>query len=129
MRGDNLPIVDLTNYNTNGKEAKYNLRSKMELEQENIETKEDSVIMLGDNLPIVDLTKYDTNGKEAKYVQINHIVGKLTANKKATEEHIKIEEFEFLMDLKTLMSKTAIDPELTRVRNSMLPHSRRQAVN
>ena len=98
MRGDNLPIVDLTKYNTNGKEPKY-------------------------------LTKYDTNGKEAKYVQINYIVGKLTANKKATEEHIKIEEFEFLMDLKTPISKTAIDPELTRVRNSMLPHSRRQAVN
>ena len=45
--------------------------------------------MRGDNLLIVDSTKYNTDGKEAKYIQINHIVGKLTANKKATEKHIK----------------------------------------
>ena len=72
-----------------------------------------------DNLSIVDLTKYNTDGKEAKYIQINHAVGKLTKNKKATEDHIKKADFEFMMDLKTLNTKTAIDPELTRVRNSM----------
>ena len=44
--------------------------------------------MRGDNLRIVDLTKYKTDGKEAKYIQMNHIVGKLTANKKAIEENI-----------------------------------------
>ena len=88
-------------------------------ELENNETEEDSVVMRGDNLPIVDLSKYNTEGKEAKYIQINHIVGKLTTNKKATEDHIKRAEFEFMLDLKTLISKTAIDPELTRVRNSM----------
>ena len=75
--------------------------------------------MRGDNQPIVDLSKYSTEGKEAKYIQINHIVGKLTTNKKATEDHIKRAEFEFMLDLKTLISKTAIDPELTRLRNSM----------
>ena len=88
-------------------------------ELENNETEEDSVIMRGDNLPNVDLSKYNTEGKKAKYTQINHIVGKLTANKKATEDHIKKAEFEFMLDLKTLISKTAIDPVLTRVRNSM----------
>ena len=72
-----------------------------------------------DNLPIVDQTKYNTDGKEAKYIQINHIVGKLTTEKKATEDHIKKAEFGFEMDIKTLISKTAIDPEQTRVRNSM----------
>ena len=65
--------------------------------------------MRGDNLPIVDLTKHNTDGKEAKYIEINHIVGKLTANKKATEEHFKKSEFEFMMDQKTLISKTAIE--------------------
>ena len=88
-------------------------------ELENNETEEDSVVMPGDNLPIVDLSKYNTEGKETKYIQIKHIVGKLTTNKKATEDHIKRAEFEFMLDLKTLISKTAIDPELTRVRNSM----------
>ena len=95
------------------------LREEGELEIENTETEEDSVIMRGDNLPIVDLSKYNTDRKETKYIEINHIVGKLTSNKKITEEHIKKAEFEFMMDLKTLIAKTAIDPELTRVKNSM----------
>ena len=90
-----------------------------ELEPEPPETEEDSVIMRGDNLPIVDLSKFNTDGKEAHYIQINHIVGKLTGNKKITEDTIKKAEFEFMLDLKTLISKTAIDPELTRVRASM----------
>ena len=72
---------------------------------ENNETEEDSVIMRGDNLPIVDLSKYNTEAKEAKYIQINYIVGKFTANKKATEDNIKKAEFEFMLDLKTLISK------------------------
>ena len=88
-------------------------------EVETAETEEDSVIMRGDNLPIVDLSKYNTDGKEAKYIQINHIVGKLTANKKVTEDHIKKAEFVFMMDLKTMIANTAIDPELARVRTSM----------
>ena len=99
-----------------------------ERELENNET-EDSVIMRGDNLPIVDLSKYNTEGKEAKYIQINHIVGKFTAKKKTTEDHIKKAEFEFMLDLKTLISKTAIDPELTRVRNSMRPEDRETIPN
>ena len=83
------------------------------------ETEEDSVIMKGDNLPIVDLNNFNTDGKEAHYIQINHIVEKLSGNKKITEETIKKAEFEFMPHLKTLISKTAIDPELTRVRARM----------
>ena len=93
--------------------------TREEGEVETTETEEDSVIMRGDNLPIVDLSKYNTDGREAKYIQINHIVGKLTANKKVTEDHKKEAEFDIMMDLKTLKSKTAFDPELTRVRTSM----------
>ena len=96
-------------------------------ELENNDTEEDSVVMRGDNLPIVDLSKNNTEGKEAKYIQINHIVGKLTTNKKSTEDHIKRAEFEFMLDLKTLTSETAIDPELTRVRNSM-PREDRETI-
>ena len=80
---------------------------------------QDSIILRGDNLPIVDLSKYKTDRKEAKYIQINHIVGRLTSNRKITEENIKKAEFEFMMDLKTLISKPATDPGLTSVRNSM----------
>ena len=90
-----------------------------ELEPEQPETEKDSIIMREDNLPIVDLSKFNTDGKEALYIHINHIVGKLSGNKKVTEDTIKKAEFEFLLDLKNLISKTAIDPELTRVTASM----------
>ena len=88
---------------------------------ETAETDEDSVIMWvwDDNLPIVDLSKYNMDEKEAKYTQTNHFVGKLTTNKKVTENHIKNAEFDFMMDLKTLIAKSAINPELIPVRNSM----------
>ena len=92
---------------------------ELQAEQNTVDTKEDNVIMRGDNLPIVDLSKDHTEGKEAHYIQINHIVGRLTENKKMTEENIKKAEFNFMLDLKTLISKTAIDPEMTRVRTSM----------
>ena len=102
-------------------EEKPEVREEGELqtEQNTVDTVEDSVIMRGDNLPIVDLIKYHTDGKEAHYIQINHIVGKITENKKLTEENIKKAKFNFMLDLKTLISKTAIDPEMTRVRASM----------
>ena len=90
-----------------------------EIEREPEDTEEDRIILCGDNLPNVNLSKDNTEGKEAKYIQINHIVGNLTSNKKVTEDNIKNAEFEFMLDLKTLISKTAIDPELARVRSSM----------
>ena len=92
---------------------------ELQTEQNTVNTEEDSVVMRGDNLPIVDLSKYHTDGKEAHYIHINHIVGKITENKKLTEENIKKAEFNFMLDLKTLISKSAIDPEMTRVQASM----------
>ena len=92
---------------------------EMQAEQNTVDTEEDSVIMRGDNLRIVDLSKCHTEGKEAHYIQINHIVRSLTENKKMTEETLKKAEFKFMLDLKTLISKTAIEPEMTRVRASM----------
>ena len=59
-----------------------------EIDQQLADMEEDSLIMRRDNLPIVDLNKYNINGKEAENIQINHIVGNLTANKKVTEENI-----------------------------------------
>ena len=42
-------------------------------------------------------------------------MGKLT-EKKQTEGNIKKADFNFMLDLKTLISKAAIDPEMTKVR-------------
>ena len=75
--------------------------------------------MRRDNLPIVDLSKYHTDGKESHHIEINHIVGKLTENKKLTEDRIKKAEINFMLDLITLISKTAVDQEMTRIRASM----------
>ena len=98
-----------------------------EIEQEPKDTEEESIIMRGDNLPIVNLSKYNTEGKEAKYIQINQIVGNVITNKKVTEDNMKKAEFEFMLDLKTIISKTATDPELTCVRSSMRREDRETA--
>ena len=71
-----------------------------QIDQEPEDTDKDSIIMPGDNLSVVDSNKYYTDGKEAKYIQINHIVGILTANKMVTEEFINKAEFEIMLDLK-----------------------------
>ena len=92
---------------------------EVEADQNTVDTEEDSVIMRGDNLRIVNLSEYHTDGKEAHYIQINHIVGKLPENKELTGDNTKKDEFNFLLDLKTLVSKTATDPETTRIRASM----------
>ena len=78
MGGGYQPIIE--------EEHPEEMREESEQEIGAAETEEDSVIMRGDNLPIVDLGKYNTEGKELHYIQINHIVGTLTSNKKITED-------------------------------------------
>ena len=90
---------------------------KGEVQQEAAEIEEKCEVMHNDNLLIVALNKYNTDGKKTQYIQINHIVGKLTANKNVTEYHLVKVEFEFGTDMKILTSNTGIDQELTRVRS------------
>ena len=56
-------------------------------------------------------------------------MGNLTANTNIKEENIKKAEFEFMLDLKTSISKTPRDPELTFVRSSMLREDREIAAD
>ena len=96
------------------------------------ESEGESQIIRGDNLPIVDLKNYNTEGKEAHYVQINQIIGAVTEGKKATGETIKKTEMDFMLDLKSLIAKSATDAEsriklaLTREDRSMAPEQYRQ---
>ena len=90
-----------------------------EIEPEQPETVDDSVLLRGDKLPVVDLSKFNTDGKEAHYIKKTHIVRKLSANKKVTEDTTKKAEIEIMLDLKNLISRIAIDPKLRRVRASM----------
>ena len=90
------------------------------IEKENEQDSEgESRIVRGDNFPIVDLKAYITEGREAQFIQLNQTIDKLTGNKKATEDVIKKAEFNFMLDLKTLIAKSNTDAELNRVRDAM----------
>ena len=91
------------------------------------ESEGESQIIRGDNLPIVDLKNYNTEGKEAHYVQINQIIGVVTEGKKVTEETIKKAEMDFMLDLKSLIAKSATDAELNRVKLSLTREDRSMA--
>ena len=73
----------------------------------------------GDNFSIVDLKAYNTEGGEAQFIHINQVIDKMVGAKKATEDVIKKAEFNFLLDLKTLIANINTDAELNRVRDAM----------
>ena len=75
--------------------------------------------MRGDNFPIVDLKAYNTEGKEAQFIQKDQVIEKITGDKKSTENTIKMAEFNFMPDLRTLIAKSSTDAELNRVRDAM----------
>ena len=83
------------------------------------ESEGESQVIRGDNFSIVDLKAYNTEGKEAQFIQINQIIEKATGNQTNTEETIKKAEFNFMLDLKTLIAKSSTDAELNRVRDAM----------
>ena len=89
------------------------------IEENEPESEGESQIIRGDNFPIVDLKAYNTEGREAQFIQINQVVEKMTGDKKATEDAIKKAEFNFMLDLKTLIAKSNTDAELNRVRDAM----------
>ena len=70
---------------------------------------------------------YNTEGKEAHYVQINQIIGVVTEGKKVTEETIKKAEMDFMLDLKSLIAKSATDAELNRVKLALTREDRSMA--
>ena len=67
----------------------------------------------------MNLSIFNTDGKEAHCFQTNHILGKLSGNKKITKDTVKKAEFEFMLVLKSLISRTAIDSKHTRVEATM----------
>ena len=83
------------------------------------ESEGESQVIRGDNFPIVDLKSYNTDGKEIQLIQINQVIEKITGEKKSTEDTIKRAEFNFMLDLKTLIAKSSTDAELNRVRDAM----------
>ena len=95
------------------------IREEGELEIENNETEEDSIIMRGDNLPIVDFKKVKYRRQKNEVHSDKSHCRKSNHKQEGSRRPYQKAQFEFMMDLNTLISKTAIDPELTRVRTSM----------
>ena len=89
------------------------------IEDNEPESKGKNQIIRGDNFPIVDLEAYNTEGKEAQFIQINQVIEKMVGDKKATEDVIKKAEFNFMLDLKTLIAKSTTNAELNQVRDAM----------
>ena len=92
----------------------------MEMSEETEQESEgESQIIRGDNFPIVNLKAYNTKGKEAQFIQLNQVIEKVTGTQKNTEETIKNAEFNFMLDLKTLIAKSSTDAGLNRVLYTM----------
>ena len=95
---------------------------------EEISSNKESIIGHGTNFPIIDWRKYEITGKDIYYVQIGHTIGKTPANQeKVTEDRIKKAEFDFMLDLKSIIEKTATDPDLIKVRLCVRKRSKEQA--
>ena len=57
--------------------------------------------------------------EKAQFIQVNQITGRIIENKEATEKTIEKAEFDFMIDLKSLIVKSEQDDEIHRVRASM----------
>ena len=61
-------------------------------------------------------------------MQINQIIGAVTEGKQATEETIKKAEMDFMLDLKSLIGKSATDAELNRIKLALTREDRSNAL-
>ena len=60
-------------------------------------------------------------------MQINQIIGVVTEGKKATEETSKKAEMDFMLDLKSLIAKSARDAKLNRIKLALTREDRSMA--
>ena len=67
----------------------------------------------------MDLKAYNTEEKESKFTQTNQVLEKMVGHKHATDDAIKKAEFNSMLDLKTLIKKSATDADSNRVRDAM----------
>ena len=60
------------------------------------------------NFPIVDLKDYYIGAKTIHYVQVKHLFEKPKTKNTGVGEDLKETEFDFMIDLKSLIDKTSV---------------------
>ena len=68
------------------------------------------------NFPIVDLKDYHIYEKTVLYIQINQVIDKPKTKTAEAEENLKKAELNFMLDLRTLIQKTSVDPKLLQLK-------------
>ena len=86
-------------------------------EPENVSSTEESdVVKTSATVPIVDSKDYDIAKKTIHYNQLNHINEKPKIKNAQVNESLKKAVFNFMVDLKTLLQKTSVDPKLLQLK-------------
>ena len=65
---------------------------------------------------IVDLKNYDTAEKAIHYIQVNQVIEEPRMKSTKADEKMMKAEFNFMIDLKTMIHKTSVDPETLQVK-------------
>ena len=68
--------------------------------------------------PIVDVKDYDIAEKTFHYIQVNHMIEKPKIVSAETEENFMRAKLIFMLDIKTLIQKTSVDPLKNCLRNN-----------
>ena len=69
--------------------------------------------------PLGKLNDYDNAQKKIHYIQVNHLTDKQKFVNAAVEQDLKKAAFSSMVDLKTLIYKTSIDPKLLQLKNCL----------
>ena len=81
-------------------------------------TEESEVAESLSNFPIVDFKKFHIAEKTVHYIQINHVINKPKTKSAEAEENLKKAEFNFMIDLRTLINKISVEPKLIQLKIS-----------
>ena len=79
-------------------------------------TEESGVVKPSANFSIVDIKDYDITEKTTRFILVNHVFEKPRTKNGQSEERLKKPEFNFMIDLKTLIYKTSVDPKLLQLK-------------
>ena len=63
---------------------------------------------------VVGLKRHDIAEKTIHYIHLNHMTEKPKIVNAETEEYLKKADFNFMVDIKTLMNKTSVDPKMVQ---------------